>query len=307
MERIKMAYIFPGQGAQRVGMGKDLYETFASAKAIFDEADEALGFSISRLCFEGPEEELRRTINTQPALFAVSLACLAAAQESGKLSSAEAAAFVAGHSLGEYCAVVAGGALSFADGVRLVRERGRLMQEAGDMAPGSMAAILGLEDEVVAEICQESGAEMANLNSPGQVVISGPVGEVEKAVELAQSRGARRVVPLAVSGAFHSRLMLPAAEGLAKAIAGMPFMDARIPLVANSTAKFLTKAEDIKEELVRQLTQAVCWRESVEQMVEAGVQRFIEFGPGQVLSGLVRRIRSEAETASIEDVASAKS
>lgn len=307
MEQRKVAYIFPGQGAQQVGMGKDLYDTFASVRALFDEADDALGFSLSRLCFEGPDEDLRRTHNTQPALFTMNMACLAAAQESGRLSSEPEPSFVAGHSLGEYCALVVGGAITLADGIRLVRERGRLMQEAGDMAAGSMAAILGLEDEVVAEICRESGAEMANINCPGQVVVSGPPEDVDKAVELARDRGARRVVPLAVSGAFHSRLMLPAAAGLAKAVASIPFMDARIPIVANSSARFLTKAEELREELVSQLSQAVRWRESVEKMVDAGVYRFIEFGPGQVLGRLVSRTNSEVETVNIGDVASAQS
>lgn len=297
-----VAYIFPGQGSQAVGMGKDLREGNQVARETLQEADEALGFSLSRLCFEGPEDELRQTHNAQPAIMAASIACFRAAQQEGLLPLG--AAYVAGHSLGEYTALVAARALGFAEGLRLVRERGRLMQQAGERVPSGMAAVLGMEDEALQQVCQEAGVQVANLNCPGQVVISGPHGALSQAMELAKGRGARQIIPLNVSGAFHSHVMLPAEEGLARYLAGVPIRDSSIPVVSNVTARPVAKAEDVREALIRQLCSPVRWHPSVEWMVAQGVTRFIEFGPGRVLGGLIKRIHRQAKIASIGDLES---
>ena len=299
-EAARVAYVFPGQGAQAVGMGRDLYEAFPAARAVFDEADAALGFALSALCFEGPAEELTRTINAQPALLTTSYACLAAARETGALPAAD---FVAGHSLGEYTALAAAGALSFGDAVRLARERGRLMHEAGLLQPGTMAAILGLDEGVLAEICRETGTVIANFNCPGQLVISGGVDSVARAVELAAARGASRTVTLQVSGAFHSPLMQPAVEGMKAALAAVAFRDAAVPVIANVTARPVTQADDIRRELLDQLTSPVRWQRSMEYAIARGVTRIIEIGPGRVLTGLMRRIDRSVETANIGDAA----
>lgn len=299
MEEV-LAYIFPGQGSQVVGMGRDLGEGYPAARETFQEADEALDFSLSRLCFQGPEEELRQTQHAQPAIMATSIACLRVAQEEGLLPPG--AAFVAGHSLGEYTALVAAGALDFAQGLRLVRERGRLMQEAGERVPSGMAAVLGLEEEKLQEVCQEAGVQVANLNCPGQVVISGPQAELARAMELARSKGARQVVPLNVSGAFHSWVMRPAEEGLARYLEAVSIRDPAIPVVSNVTARPVLDAQAVREALVRQLCSPVYWRPSVEWMVAQGVTTFAEFGPGRVLSGLIRRIHRQARLASVGDL-----
>ena len=299
-----VAYLFPGQGAQVVGMGKDLYEEFASARQVFEEADQALGFSLSGLCFSGPEEDLRRTLNTQPAILATSYACLRVAQELGLLSQDEPPGFMAGHSLGEYTALAAAGVLSFGEAIRLVRERARLMDEAGTARPGSMAAVLGMDEQALEAVCQETGVEMANINSPGQIVISGAKDALAKAMELASARGARRVLPLEVSAAFHSRLMEPANEGIAKAVAGVTFQKAQVPIIANSTAQPVVTSEEVKEELLRQLCSPVRWQSSVEYMLEHGVAQFIEIGPGKVLTGLAKRINGDVKTVNLSDVPS---
>jgi [acyl-carrier-protein] S-malonyltransferase len=297
------AWVFPGQGSQQVGMGLDLYQALPVARRLFQEADEALGLPLSRLCFEGPEETLRQTINAQPAIMTVSLACLQAALAAGCLQE-RPAAFMAGHSLGEYTALVAAGALTFPDGLRLVRERGRLMQEASERVPGAMAAIIGLPEDKVTELCDQTRAEVCNLNSPGQAVIGGTREAVARAIEEAKARGARHAIRLNVSGAFHSSLMRPAAEGMAEAVARTPFADAQVPIVANSTAQAITTAEAIRRELLEQFRRPVLWQRSVEYMIENGVTTFVEIGPGRVLTALISRIDSSANTKNIGDVPS---
>jgi len=299
----KIAHVFPGQGSQSVGMGHKLYQSSPKAKEVFQEADEALQFSLSRLCFEGPEDELRQTINAQPAIMTVSIACLRAASE---VNHTVSPSFVAGHSLGEYTALVAANVLGFADAIRLVRERGRLMQKAGEIKPGGMAAVIGLDEAVLREICRESGAEIANFNCSGQIVISGSKEALARAMELAKARDARRVIPLQVSGAFHSTLMQPTIEGLSQAIAQINFRTPEVPIVVNSTAQPVTTAEGVKEELLRQLCHCVQWQPSVEYMVEEGVSTFIEIGPGQVLSGLIKRISNKVQVLNMSDPESIK-
>lgn len=299
VEATKVAYVFPGQGVQSVGMGHDLYEGFASAKAVFHQADGVLGFPLSKLCFEGPEEELRQTINAQPAILTVSFACLEAAREANY--NLPLARFVAGHSLGEYTALAVAGVLDFRNAVYLARERGRLMHEAGTIRPGSMAAVIGLEESPLREVCQRTGTFIVNINSPGQLVISGDRYSVAKAMEIAKDRGAARVLPLSVSGAFHTPLMQPAVEGMAEILSRLAFADPSIPIIANVTARPLTTAQAVKEELIQQLCSCVQWQRSVEYMVAEGVTTFIEIGPGKVLAGLIKRINSEVQTLNIGD------
>ncbi|MBE3112066.1 MAG: ACP S-malonyltransferase [Acidobacteria bacterium] len=288
----RVAWLFPGQGSQQVGMGRALAEKSAAARELLRQADSILGRSLSKICFDGPEELLRQTINTQPAIMTVSLACLAAAKEQGKLS--ETPCFVAGHSLGEYTAAVAAGALSFEDGLRLVQERGRLMQAAGEESPGTMIAVLGLDEAAARELCAASGAQVCNVNAPGQVVIGGDLDAVARATEMARPRGARRTVPLNVSGAFHTSLMEPAAIGMRTALARSTFRDPQIPIVVNGTGMPLSDAASLREELCYQLTHPVLWQQSIEHMLASGVSDFVEFGPGQVLSGLVKRMAPDA-------------
>jgi len=300
-EAAKVAYIFPGQGAQYVGMGRDLYDSSNSARAVFKQADEALGFPLSQLCFSGPDEELRQTINAQPAIVTVSLALLSAIRNSADNKSLPTPAFVAGHSLGEYTALAAAGVVDFATAIYLTRERGRLMHKAGLEKPGGMAAVIGLDEALLAEICNQSGTRIANFNCPGQLVISGDVDSLRKAVELAEAKRAHRVMPLQVSGAFHTHCMQPAADSLTKIMDNIHFDTPQIPIVANTTASEITTAEMVKGELLNQLCNSVQWQRSIEYMIDNGVTTFIEIGPGRVLSGLIKRINRGVKTINIGD------
>jgi [acyl-carrier-protein] S-malonyltransferase len=299
----KLAFVFPGQGSQKVGMGKAWADASSEARAAFEEADEALGLPLSRLCWEGPEEELNLTANTQPALVAASVAVLRAL---AVLAPGLRPIAVAGHSLGEYSALVAAGALDFADALRLVRRRGELMQEAVPVGRGAMAAIIGLDPETIAGIASDAAqgevCAVANLNGPAQTVIAGDKGAVDRAVALAKERGARKATLLAVSAPFHSPLMRPAREGMAPLLAATPFRDPRTPVVTNVDAAPVTTGEAAREALVRQIDSPVRWVESMLWMESAlGVETFVEVGPGNVLSGMNRRIVRSARATGISD------
>jgi len=296
-ELFKVAYVFPGQGSQKVGMGQDLYHTYSLARKIFEEADDALGLRLSRLCFEGPDDELTRTDNVQPAILITSVACLKAAQETanGYLPSP---AFVAGHSLGEYTALVAADVLSITDAVRLVQHRGRLMHQAGQKKPGGMIAIVGAGKEDVEDLCRHSGCTIANINCPGQIVISGSTANLDKANKLAKAKRIRQI-PLRVSGAFHSSLMQSAIDEFGEVVSNTTFHQPATPIVANVTAQPLDNVDEIKEELLNQLSHCIRWQHSVEYMAQEKVTTFYEIGPGKVLSGLIKRINPELRTLSI--------
>ena len=291
-----VALVFPGQGSQKVGMGRAWAEASPAARAVFEEADAVLGFPLSRLCWEGPEEELGLTANTQPALLAAAVAAYEGIAERG-FPAAPAA--MAGHSLGEYSALVAAGALSFADALRLVRRRGELMQEAVPVGVGAMAAVIGLDAEAVAQLAADVARDsdrgevcaVANLNGPGQTVIAGHKGAIDRAVAQARDRGARKATVLAVSAPFHSPLMRPAREGMAGLLAATPFQDPRVPVVSNVDAAPVTTGDAARDALIRQIDSPVRWVESVEAMAARfGVEAFVEVGPGTVLAGLIRRI-----------------
>lgn len=296
-----LSFVFPGQGTQFVGMGRDLAQRVPKAMEVFTMADQVLGFSLSDLCWNGPEEALKQTINTQPAIVAMSLACYRALQQEGIEPD-----LVAGHSVGEYAALVAAGVLDLASGIRLVRRRGEFMQEAGTLHLSTMAAIVGLSSDKVEEICREASSAgvvvLANLNSPDQMVISGDFPAVEAARELAVKAGAKRAIPLAVSAAFHSPLMEEAAAKLAEELDRTEFRDARIPIVANVSARPVQKAEEIREALKGQITARVLWEESVRTMRRSGVTAVVEAGPGKVLSGLIKRIEPEMKLFNVQDL-----
>jgi [acyl-carrier-protein] S-malonyltransferase len=299
-----IAYIFPGQGSQYAGMGRVLAESFPAARAVFEEADDALGFAISRLCFEGTAEELQLTENTQPAILTTSVAALRALEAEGFAPPS----FVAGHSLGEYSALVATGALSLADAARTVRARGRYMQEAVPVGVGAMAAILGADAGMVEEACAEAAqgevCSPANLNSPKQIVIAGDAAAVDRAMAILKARGVRKVVKLNVSAPFHCALMRPAQERLADDLKKIEFAPLRVPLVTNVDAKLIEDSAQARDALVRQVSSPVRWSESVELLTkDHGVETFIEVGAGKVLAGLVRQIAPGARTLNVEDAA----
>jgi [acyl-carrier-protein] S-malonyltransferase len=293
----KRAYVFTGQGSQKVGMGLDLHNSFGSAQRTFEEADNALGFHLSKLIFEGPEPELQNTLNSQPAIMAVSIACWRAWSEVMG-SKAPQPDFLAGHSLGEYTSLVVSGVISFSEGITLVRERGRLMQEASHHRPGIMTAIIGLNELAFQQICEETGVELANINCDDQIVISGDRIAVARAEDLAYARGGK-ISRLTVSGPFHSSLMVDARDGLIEAIDALDFRDPQVPIVANSTGMSLTSAAEVKSELVDGLVTCVQWKDSIRYMRDRGVSQFIEFGPRRVLSSLIRRIDGDADASTM--------
>lgn len=297
------AYVFPGQGSQSVGMGADLFESARAARETFEEADDSLGFPLSRLIFEGPAAELQNTANSQPAIMTVSVAAWRTWQEMGSPQATIAKA-VAGHSLGEYTSLVAADVIEFSDAVRLVRKRGELMNQAAVNRPGAMAAILGLNEWAFAQICDETGVELANINTDDQIVISGDKIAVARAMDLASARGARKTIPLPVSGAFHSSLMSEAESGLADAINALKFNEPKMPVVGNCDSKPLTTSSEIRSELVNGLCQCVQWKDSVRQIVDSGVTQFIEFGFGGVLAGLIKRIDRGVKVTTVSDIVS---
>jgi [acyl-carrier-protein] S-malonyltransferase len=302
----KIAFVFPGQGSQVVGMGRELAEKYPEVMNFFTKADETLKNQLSKLIFEGPQEELTKTVNAQPALLVTSLAVLNFFQKSGIKAD-----FVAGHSLGEYSALVAAGALTFEEGVYTVRKRGEYMEKAVPNGEGTMAAVLGLDRVSLSEVTKtvdESGfpVSLANLNCPGQIVISGSRKGVELAGEKAKEAGAKRVIPLEVSGPFHSSLMKPASTELRDALDEIDLLDAKIPVVANVTAEPMSLASEMKERLIEQLYSPVLWEDSVQKMIDLGVDTFIEIGPGKVLSGLIKKVNRTVKTYSVSDEASAQ-
>ncbi|MFH1457835.1 MAG: ACP S-malonyltransferase [Candidatus Omnitrophota bacterium] len=309
-----VAYLFAGQGSQYVGMGKDLYEAFPESKAVFDKADQILGFSLTQLCFEGPPEELKQTRNCQPAILTMSIAAWQAFRsvrsspakaDPPAQEKCEARTFAAGLSLGEYSALVAAEALSFEDAVYLVRKRAEFMEQEALKKPGRMLSIIGLDLETVKQICRETHAEIANLNCPGQIVISASPDNIEKAQDKARQKSARMTIPLEVSGAFHSSFMRDASARLATELEKIKFKAPRIPVVSNVTAKPPVSTEEIKDNLIQQVASSVLWEDSMRFLLSEGVRNFFEFGPGNVLKGLMRRIEPQAKIVNIgkkEDV-----
>ncbi|ABO50590.1 [Acyl-carrier-protein] S-malonyltransferase [Desulforamulus reducens MI-1] len=300
----KVAFVFPGQGSQYVGMGRELYNNFQVVRETMEEADDSLGFGLTKLCFEGPVEELNSTVNTQPALLAVSVAALRVLQqECGILPSV-----LAGHSLGEYSALVAAGSVHFSDAVKVVRQRGLFMQEAAPVGSGGMAAVLGLAREKVVACCLEASShgvvEPVNFNCPGQVVIAGEQEALQQAMELCRAAGAKRAIALAVSGPFHSSLMRPAGERLAPILEEIEICDPAIPVIANVSADYVRTVQEVKQSLAKQVSGAVLWEDSIQRMATEGINTLVELGPGKVLCGLVKKISKEITTSNLEDLAS---
>ena len=299
----KTAYLFPGQGAQILGMGNDLHQESEPARDIFAQADEILGYPLTEIMFNGPEDNLTQTIHAQPAIFAMSIACFRTLEEQKtSLGTNNKPMFVAGHSLGEYTALVASNSLSFEDGLQLVRERGRLMQKASDLIPTGMAAILGLEEITLSEICRATGTFVSNINTAEQIVISGAKIPLAHAMDMALLRGAQRVIRLKVSGAFHSDYMRPAQKEMQVLLNQAPIQDPEIPVIANCTGEPLYTAKEVREELSTQLCTCVQWKKSIESMVELGITSFLELGPGSTLSGLVKRINPTIHTQSVNSL-----
>lgn len=299
-----IAYVFPGQGSQAVGMGKELFDNFAEAREVFEEADEALGFSLSGLCFFGDETELQLTANTQPAILTTSIAAFRVIEK----ENLPRPQFVAGHSLGEYSALVAAGSLSLRDGVKLVRARGKYMQEAVPPGVGAMAAVIGADMEIIEKACKDAALDQicsaANINSASQVVIAGNAEAVDRAIELLKERGAKRAIKLNVSAPFHCALMLPAQERLAKDLAEIKFNDLQFPLIENVTAEANTKGERVAQALEQQVSSPVKWFQSVGKLMDEGVKNFVEVGAGKVLSGLIRQINREVNCLNVENLES---
>ncbi len=300
---MKTAFVFPGQGSQYVGMGQDLISEYPEARAVFDQAAIVLGEPFKALLAKGPESVLTDTINAQPAILAHSVAAWKVLKQ---VAPGKEPLFVAGHSLGEYSALVAGGSLELGDALLLVRERGRVMKSAGEVMPGAMAAVLGLEEGVLQRICEETGAQIANYNAPGQIVISGPKVKVQSAAELAKVQGAKRVIPLAVSIASHSVCMEAAAREFKEAVTQVRLQPPAVPVISNVTARPLLGVDEIRAEMVQQLTSSVQWIRTIEYMVQQGVATFVELGPKDVVAGLIRRINKEVHAVSIGDLASVK-
>jgi len=303
-EQSKTAYLFPGQGAQIVGMGKDIYDHSRAARDIFEQVDDALGRSLSNILFEGPEESLKDTVNAQPGIMTVSLACVEAIKEHIDQEDIPVPFVMAGHSLGEYTALVAADVLNVKDAALLVQKRGELMQEACDRNPGTMAAILGLNEMTLEEIARESGTFVSNINTNEQIVISGSNMGIARAMDLATARGAKKVISLRVGGAFHSGLMDPAKAGLIETLKSMDFKKSDVPIIANCTGRPVYAPEEMKQELISQISGCVQWKRSVDFMIRSGVRNFLEIGPGKALSGMIKRIDPRANTKNVSDIES---